>query len=167
MILYHGSNVEVRRPKLLKKQRQLDFGAGFYTTSDLNQAVRWAKRTSWRLGEPNSVVSVYELRDDKILDLRTLRFGIPDRDWLRFIVANRKGLPILDSSIVGLIVGMAMYFLYRWLYKRLFPETHFSPIRYVSKRYVTEDFKVFYFTLILTLIAILLLAIWFGHRLYS
>jgi len=97
LILYHGSNVEVRRPKPLKKPRQLDFGAGFYTTSDLNQGGRWAKRTSWRLGEPNSVVSVYELRDDQILDLRTLRFGIPDRDWLRFIVTNRKGLPILDS----------------------------------------------------------------------
>lgn len=74
---------------------------------------------------------------------------------------------ILFGAIVGLIVGMAMYFLYRWLYKRLFPETHFSPIRYVSKRYVTEDLKVFYFTLILTLIVILLLAIWFGYRLYS
>lgn len=103
MILYHGSNVEVRRPKLLKKPRQLDFGAGFYTTSDLNQGGRWAKRTSWRLGEPNSVVSVYELRDDQILDLRTLRFKIPDQGWLRFIVANRKGLPILDSW--DLIIG--------------------------------------------------------------
>ena len=31
MILYHGSNVEVREPKLLKVQRDLDFGKGFYT----------------------------------------------------------------------------------------------------------------------------------------
>lgn len=29
MILYHGSNVEVRAPKLLKIQRELDFGKGF------------------------------------------------------------------------------------------------------------------------------------------
>lgn len=34
MILYHGSNVEVPKPRLLKVQRELDFGKGFYTTSD-------------------------------------------------------------------------------------------------------------------------------------
>lgn len=42
MILYHGSSVEVREPKLLKIQRELDFGKGFYTTSDLQQATNWA-----------------------------------------------------------------------------------------------------------------------------
>lgn len=36
-------------------------------------------------------------------DLRTLRFKNPDQGWLRFIVANRKGLPILDSW--DLIIG--------------------------------------------------------------
>ena len=35
MILYHGSNVEVKEPILLKVQRELDFGKGFYTTSDM------------------------------------------------------------------------------------------------------------------------------------
>lgn len=44
MILYHGSNVEVREPKLLKIQRDLDFGKGFYTTSDFEQARTWALR---------------------------------------------------------------------------------------------------------------------------
>ena len=33
MILYHGSNVEVRLPRILTTNRSLDFGAGFYTTS--------------------------------------------------------------------------------------------------------------------------------------
>lgn len=41
MILYHGSNVVVREPHLLKIQRELDFGKGFYTTSDLEQASKW------------------------------------------------------------------------------------------------------------------------------
>lgn len=35
MILYHGSNVEVTRPRLIPSKRLLDFGAGFYLTSDL------------------------------------------------------------------------------------------------------------------------------------
>ena len=29
MILYHGSTIDVREPKLLKIQRNLDFGHGF------------------------------------------------------------------------------------------------------------------------------------------
>ena len=37
MILYHGSNVIVREPPLLKIRRDLDFGKGFYTTSDFQQ----------------------------------------------------------------------------------------------------------------------------------
>ena len=32
MTLYHGSNVEVAEPKLLRSLRTLDFGSGFYTT---------------------------------------------------------------------------------------------------------------------------------------
>ena len=38
MILYHGSNAEVRLPRILTTNRSLDFGAVFYTTSSLNQA---------------------------------------------------------------------------------------------------------------------------------
>ena len=34
MTLYHGSNTQVQSPHLLKSQRTLDFGRGFYTTSD-------------------------------------------------------------------------------------------------------------------------------------
>ena len=38
MILYHGSNVEVKEPKIIKTKRLLDFGTGFYLTSDFEQA---------------------------------------------------------------------------------------------------------------------------------
>ena len=40
MILYHGSNVEVRRPRVLTTNRSLDFGAGFYTTSNLDDDLK-------------------------------------------------------------------------------------------------------------------------------
>jgi hypothetical protein len=43
MKLFHGSNVIVDLPKIIVPVRALDFGAGFYTTSSLNQATRWAK----------------------------------------------------------------------------------------------------------------------------
>ena len=49
MVLYNGSYTAVREPRLLKNQRELDFGKGFYTTSDLEQATKWAQRTARRL----------------------------------------------------------------------------------------------------------------------
>ena len=34
MILYHGSNMIVENPKLIEQNRFLDFGYGFYTTTN-------------------------------------------------------------------------------------------------------------------------------------
>ena len=91
MILYHGSNVAVTSPKLLKNQRELDFGKGFYTTTNLEQASRWAKRTALRLRHDEAFVSVYEVSEERMRALRILRFQQPDPHWLRFVVSNRKG----------------------------------------------------------------------------
>lgn len=41
MILYHGSNIVVEKPKILQSDRRLDFGTGFYLTSSYEQAERW------------------------------------------------------------------------------------------------------------------------------
>ena len=46
MKLYHGSNIEVKTPCLIPSKRLLDFGAGFYLTSDFEQAKKWAVRTT-------------------------------------------------------------------------------------------------------------------------
>ena len=94
MILYHGSNVEVREPKLLRVQRDLDFGKGFYTTSDYGQAERWARRTAARLGQASAFVSVYDVDDGLLRELDVLRFERPDARWLRFVSACRKGDPV-------------------------------------------------------------------------
>ena len=91
MILYHGSNVEVKEPVLLKVQRELDFGKGFYTTSDMEQAARWAERTAKRRGESNAFVTVYEVKDDELKNIRLLSFDSPNVEWLNFVVKNRKG----------------------------------------------------------------------------
>lgn len=91
MILYHGSNLEVCEPKLLKIQRQLDFGKGFYTTTDLQQAITWAKRTARIRKNGKPCVSVYEF-DEKLLDkLQVLRFENANEEWLAFVAANRRG----------------------------------------------------------------------------
>ena len=92
MILYHGSNVEVRQPRLLEGQRPLDFGPGFYTTSDLEQASKWADRTARIRKAGSPLVSVYEVDESRLSELKTLAFDAPDREWLRFVAANRRRL---------------------------------------------------------------------------
>ena len=42
MKLYHGSTLIVRNPSLRPGRSNADFGKGFYTTSNIEQAVRWA-----------------------------------------------------------------------------------------------------------------------------
>ena len=42
MILYHGGNVEVKEPRILAPGHALDFGPGFYTTLNRDQAVDFA-----------------------------------------------------------------------------------------------------------------------------
>lgn len=103
MTLYHGSNVEVKAPRLLKNQRELDFGKGFYTTSDFEQAARWAERTAQRLRQKTAFVSVYEIPDDQMKSLYILTFRQSDGDWLRFVVKNRKG-KIIENNY-DMIIG--------------------------------------------------------------
>ena len=42
MILYHGSYVEVRNPKIIIGDATNDFGFAFYLTEHREQAERWA-----------------------------------------------------------------------------------------------------------------------------
>ena len=97
MILYHGSSIEVKKPILLKNQRELDFGKGFYTTSDLEQAAKWAKRTAKRRGVDKAFVTVYEVDNNDINNIRLLNFDSPNKDWLDFVVKNRKGEYIAEN----------------------------------------------------------------------
>lgn len=92
MILCHGSNVEVRRPRVLTTNRSLDFGAGFYTTSNLDQAKRWARLQAQRRRSGSALVSVYEINEAVFESLSLLRFERANAAWLDFVVENRKGL---------------------------------------------------------------------------
>lgn len=91
MILFHGSNVEVIQPKLIPQNRYLDFGFGFYTTLNKEQAVSFSRKVSKRRGG-SSIVSVYELNESEFENnLDILRFKAPDEQWLDFVFANRSG----------------------------------------------------------------------------
>ena len=47
MILYHGSNMIVEKPKLIEQNRFLDFGYGFYTTTNVGQAETLQEKLSF------------------------------------------------------------------------------------------------------------------------
>ena len=48
MTVYHGSNVIVEKPKLIPQNRYLDFGFGFYTTTNKAQAIGFADKVTRR-----------------------------------------------------------------------------------------------------------------------
>ena len=49
MIVYHGTTMEIQKPDIKHSKAHLDFGEGFYTTTFLKQAERWAYRKGMRL----------------------------------------------------------------------------------------------------------------------
>lgn len=91
MILYHGSHV-VSKPKLVKQNRFLDFGFGFYTTTNKAQAIGFAEKVTKRRGEGEASVSIYEIDENKAFrECSLLSFEKPNEEWLDFVSANRSG----------------------------------------------------------------------------
>lgn len=83
MKLYHGSTVTVKSPNIQKGRKATDFGKGFYTTTNFEQAKKWAILKRNREHGKKAVVSVYEVPDN-ILDreFSVLRFdGATKSGW--------------------------------------------------------------------------------------
>ncbi len=102
MKLYHGSTVSVRRPSLRFGRANTDFGKGFYTTTDFEQAARWARIRQERAKSGNAIVSVYKI-DDNLLqqnDLHVMEYYGATEEWLNFVVRNRRKAPLHDYDIV-------------------------------------------------------------------
>lgn len=92
MIIYHGSNVTVENPKILVPNRYLDFGAGFYTTTNYNQALNFSGKVTMRKKTGRSTVNIYELDDSIFEKLNVLKFDCADEAWLDFVSDNRSGI---------------------------------------------------------------------------
>ena len=90
MLLYHGSNLAVDEPQLVTQTRGLDFGAGFYLTTNENQAKRFSEIVTKRRSSGIATVSKYEFDMDTANNtLSILRFAKADAQWLHFVVDNR------------------------------------------------------------------------------
>lgn len=106
-IIFHGSNVEVAKPRILQNGFYKDFGYGFYCTNIEKQAKRWAIT---RKGD--SIINRYNYISDE--DFKVLCFKQMTEEWLDFIVACRKGIeheydivegPMADDQIWNYVEG--------------------------------------------------------------
>jgi len=104
MKLFHGSNVAVEIPNLAFSRKSLDFGAGFYTTANKNQAAAFAEKVMIRKKQKSKAVSVYNFDTGKAeANLSILEFTAPEKLWLDFIYQNRRG--IYNGKNYDLIIG--------------------------------------------------------------
>ena len=92
MNLYHGSLVIVEKPEIRVSDRYLDFGYGFYTTMNEEQAIKWTLKQKNRKETNIGYVSKYDFDIEKAeSELKILRFDKADKKWLNFVSVNRKG----------------------------------------------------------------------------
>lgn len=92
MIVYHGSNVIVTEPKLVEQNRFLDFGFGFYTTTNKKQAIGFADKVTKRRKTGSMAVSIYEIDEQKAFaECSVLQFESANEAWLDFVSENRSG----------------------------------------------------------------------------
>lgn len=112
MKLYHGSVMKVEHPEIRQSNRLLDFGSGFYTTTNLEQATRWAWIKRERMSRNSAYLNIYEIDDDIFLNkgIHFLEFTEPDRSWLEFVINNRQGKQMHDYDLVkGAVANDTLY----------------------------------------------------------
>ncbi len=102
LLLYHGSNQIAEKPILIKRNRLLDFGFGFYATSNEEQAINFARKVDLRRGG-KPIVNVYGFPLEKKETLSIKEYPEPNGDWLDFIAMNRNGAAF--KTPYDLIIG--------------------------------------------------------------
>lgn len=92
MRLYHASTQTASEPRIVNRSPYLDFGTGFYTTTNLAQAEDFARKAFVRRGmEGAPTLNSYECDMERARrELRVLEFSEPNEEWLEFVVHNRK-----------------------------------------------------------------------------
>ena len=104
MILYHGSNVDIREIDLAKSLRGKDFGQGFYLSADEKQAEDMAVFKAKQFdGIP--VISAFEFDETVLNDgsLKVRLFTEYSLEWAEFVFTNRTNMadtPLHDYDII-------------------------------------------------------------------
>jgi len=115
MQVYHGTNIVIEQPKIINRFKTLDFGEGFYTTENENQAKGFAVKVCERRSPMlYPVVNCYEFNED-FNNFSVLKFDAPNEEWLDFVVERRKGIvlnkkydliigPVANDDVFGTII---------------------------------------------------------------
>lgn len=90
MILYHGSNIQVKNPKIIKDEKGRDFGFAFYLTPIKEQAERMAKRKQRIKKSDKAIVSIFEWDESNKDNLNIKEFNNANIEWLDFIINCRS-----------------------------------------------------------------------------
>lgn len=111
MRVYHGSTFIVKEPNLEVLNYRTDFGKGFYTTSDIEQAKKWTKIKKERDGNQNlkRYINVYEYTEMK--NMKILNFENATEEWLKFIFQNRKSDKLIHQYdiVIGPVANDNLY----------------------------------------------------------
>ena len=124
MILYHGSDVEVKNPKIIKSEKGRDFGCAFYLTPIKEQAERMAKRKQRMKKSTSAIVSVFEFNEKEVSNLKYKLFKNPDLEWLNMIIECRTnpsfihGYDIVEGKIADDSVGETILFVIDGIIKK-------------------------------------------------
>ena len=103
MKLYHGSNIIIKNPNLECSNRARDFGKGFYLTSSLEQAKSWANKKTLKLESGNPTVSIYEIDENDIEELKIKKFNNASEEWFDYVIKNRKNE--MDNDDYDIVIG--------------------------------------------------------------
>lgn len=115
MLLYHGSFMEVKKPKIIISDVGRDFGFAFYLTPIKEQAERWAKKKAKLNNVSNGVVSVFDWNED-IESLIFKEFKDQDNEWLDLVIECRRninyqhGYDIVSGKIADDTIGETILF---------------------------------------------------------
>jgi hypothetical protein len=90
MTVYHGSTEIIKNPDVLHSYRPLDFGKGFYVTSNKEHAKVWAKRKGVILESKKSIVNIFEMNENFSF-LQCKNFGEDLSEWIDFVCHCRDG----------------------------------------------------------------------------
>ena len=123
MVLYHGSNVEVKNPKIISSDRGRDFGLAFYLTPIKEQAERMAKRKQKQAKGESAIVNVFEWDEDKE-SFNYKCFPNPDIEWLEIVIKCRSdlkykhGYDIVEGKIADDSVGETILYVINGVIKK-------------------------------------------------
>jgi len=81
--------MQVSKPRIITPARLLDFGTGFYTTTDKEQAIKFTNKFV-SLGK-SRIVNIYEYNETEARNkLSILEFTKADTEWLHYVVGMEQ-----------------------------------------------------------------------------